>query len=229
MPAPKDLKKRMLWIKKLSKAHKGKVPWNKDKKGFCGENSNFWKGGKIEIKCQLPGCNNVREVYPSDIKSGRGKYCSHKCRGLAKRKRFKKICLQCGKEFETSCKDKKYCKGKCYYIFKIGENNPNWQNGISFEPYTSKFNKQLKELIRFRDSYFCQKCGLLEIDNGQRLSIHHIDYVKKNCLPSNLISLCRICNKIVNFNRSKWEKYFINKIRNETYNKNQLNLKIITK
>ncbi len=84
--------------------------------------------------------------------------------------------------------------------------NSNWQDGISFEPYTTEFNKQLKELIRTRDSYICQVCGATKEDRN--LDIHHIDYNKKNCLPTNLISLCRSCNIKANFNRKEWTKYF---------------------
>lgn len=47
-----------------------------------------------------------------------------------------------------------------------------------------------------------------EIENIKKLSIHHINYVKKNCLPDNLISLCRSCNSKVNTNRNIWERYF---------------------
>lgn len=94
-----------------------------------------------------------------------------------------------------------------------GQKNPNWRGGKSFEPYTAEFNKQLKELIRQRDNYQCQKCGCPEIENIIKLSIHHIDYEKENCLPSNLIALCKRCNGKVNFNREYWIQYFQNKLR----------------
>lgn len=92
------------------------------------------------------------------------------------------------------------------------ENHWNWQGGKSFEPYSIEFNKQLKELIRNRDNYQCQKCGCPEVENIEKLSIHHIDYDKKNCLPSNLISLCRSCNAVVNNDREYWEDWFNQKM-----------------
>jgi len=94
----------------------------------------------------------------------------------------------------------------------VGEKNPAWKGGKSFEPYSPEFNKQLKELIRSRDGYKCQLCSCPEIEEGKKLSIHHIDYDKKNCLPSNLITLCDRCNKKVNSNRKKWTCYFRGKI-----------------
>jgi len=88
-----------------------------------------------------------------------------------------------------------------------GCENGNWQGGKSFEPYTIQFNKELKELIRQRDGYKCQLCGMPECENMRKLSIHHIDYNKKNCLPSNLISLCIKCHLKTNTKREYWKKY----------------------
>ncbi len=87
-----------------------------------------------------------------------------------------------------------------------GKNHSAWEGGISFELYTLEFSKQIKELIRSRDGYKCQKCGCSEIEEGKKLSIHHIDYQKENCLPENLVTLCNRCNLKVNINRKKWTK-----------------------
>jgi len=35
-------------------------------------------------------------------------------------------------------------------------------------------------------------CGIPE--NGQALSVHHIDWIKENCEYNNLISTCRHCH-----------------------------------
>lgn len=86
--------------------------------------------------------------------------------------------------------------------------NPNWQGGKSFEEYSHLFNQQLKDRIRVRDSFICQKCKTPELELIQRLSIHHIDYNKKNCGEYNLISLCSKCNSEVNYNRNYWSNYF---------------------
>lgn len=95
----------------------------------------------------------------------------------------------------------------------IGENNPNWKGGISKSPYPFDFDEELKELIRKRDYNTCQLCGKSEEENGRKLDIHHIDYVKENLNPSNLISLCRSCNVKVNGTRKYWINFFQLKLK----------------
>lgn len=96
---------------------------------------------------------------------------------------------------------------------RTGDKNHQWLGGISFEPYTPAFNNRRKEFIRERDGYRCQKCGVPECECRRKLDCHHIDFVKENCDPMNLISLCRSCNAKVNKNRSQWIKYFQRKMR----------------
>jgi len=92
------------------------------------------------------------------------------------------------------------------------ENNPNWKNGSSFVEYPEEFSFDLKEDIRKRDNYLCKLCGKLQSDerkeNNRRLSMHHIDYIKKNCNENNLLSLCGSCNSKVNNDRNKWSFLF---------------------
>ncbi len=42
----------------------------------------------------------------------------------------------------------------------------------------------------------------------RNLSIHHINYNKKDCKPKNIILTCNSCNAKANFNREKWERYY---------------------
>jgi hypothetical protein len=93
-----------------------------------------------------------------------------------------------------------------------GSKSSSWIDGRSFEPYTEEFNSELKELIRKRDDYTCQKCGIKQEDYYRKLDIHHIDYNKFNCFEDNLITLCQKCNSEVNFNRDYWQRYFELKI-----------------
>ncbi len=115
-----------------------------------------------------------------------------------------------------------------YYVenpeIRAREKNPAWLGGKSFEPYTLGFNRQLKELIRMRDGYTCQICGLPENENLRALVCHHIDYEKTNVMPNNLISLCNACHAKTNINRQYWTKYF-----RDLLNQRQLNPKAFAK
>ena len=89
-----------------------------------------------------------------------------------------------------------------------GDKSSNWRGGKSFEPYDISFNNGLKEIIRKRDEFICQECGINENKLSRRLSIHHIDYDKKNNDKDNLISLCHTCHNRTQFNREFWTNYF---------------------
>lgn len=96
----------------------------------------------------------------------------------------------------------------------VGEDNPNWKGGISFEPCCQIWSdKEYKESIKERDNYRCQNpyCTCYNI---KRLVVHHINYDKKDCRPVNLITLCVSCNSTANKDRdwhTGWYKAIINK------------------
>ena len=96
-----------------------------------------------------------------------------------------------------------------------GENNPNWQGGVSFLPYGTDWKETLKQAIRERDKYACQLCGKVKEDKS--FAIHHIDYDKKNCNPSNLVTLCNHCHIKTNFNRNYWINYFLKDERQNSF------------
>lgn len=155
------------------------------------------------------------------------KYCSKEC--LDKHIYPSKVvvkCGYCGKNVEIiACKAQNnhvFCDESCYALYrkfiykqpsgpdshwygKRGSETPNWQGGLSYEPYSSLFDNALKEQVRVRDNHTCQICGAKQ--KAQKLSIHHIDYNKKNNDKSNLVSLCRKCHSITNGNRPEWEEF----------------------
>lgn len=94
----------------------------------------------------------------------------------------------------------------------VGENSPNWQGGISFEPYPALFNDRLKKYIRDRDGHICQGCGVSEERYGRKLDIHHMNYDKLNTMDNNLIGVCRSCNNKANINREFWQRYYCDKL-----------------
>lgn len=89
----------------------------------------------------------------------------------------------------------------------LGEGNPNWQGGIAAEPYCDIWlDEDYKESILERDNHTCQNPSCWHVTD--KLCIHHTDYIKKNCGPWNLITLCLSCNGRANFNRKYWQELY---------------------
>jgi len=172
-----------------------------------------------------PICGKSFKVRPSEVDTA---CCSWKCRcrhfsetysgennSLWNGGPIAKVCIICGKPYTCSQSDapiSKYCSKACQYPDHAqrvsGSDNPNWQGGKSFEPYTPDFSKDLKEQIRERDGRTCQLCGVSASELSEKLSVHHIDYDKANTDPANLISLCRSCHTSTHYNRKNWQAYF---------------------
>jgi len=93
----------------------------------------------------------------------------------------------------------------CAIINRTGSNSSSWKGGVSFEPYCEAWKDQeYKQDIRDRDGNSCLN-PYCDSPNKNDLTIHHIDYDKKNCKPSNLITACRSCNSKANTDRT-WHK-----------------------
>ena len=89
-----------------------------------------------------------------------------------------------------------------------GDKNPRWLGGISREPYGWKWNEELREEVRRRDSYKCQVCGTPQAECARVLSVHHINYDKKDNDPLNLVALCLPCHVRTNTRRAYWTAFF---------------------
>lgn len=215
------LRKYKINIRNNSESHIGyKVSERAKKimsKKMRGENNPNWKNGNIKDKCDNCGIDIYVERWK--FKTLKHHFCSKKCFYLwqSANKKKQNQCLICKKEL------KRYNAKLCHTHETIrrhqlgilnskGSKNGNWQKGISKLPYAFEFNAELKESIRKRDGYICQKCGITEEEHlivyGKVLSIHHIDYNKQNYNEINLITLCGECNTRVNFNRNYWKNYF---------------------
>ena len=91
-----------------------------------------------------------------------------------------------------------------------GEKNPNYIDGNSSK-YCSLFNEKFKEEIREKFDRVCFVCGYMEDENGQKLSVHHVNYDKDSlCGDQNcyFLPLCIACHSKTNYNRDQWERFF---------------------
>ena len=97
---------------------------------------------------------------------------------------------------------------------RILEHNPNWQGGISFEPYCPKFNNEFKERVRSFFGYQCVECGTPQ--NGIKLCVHHVNFNKQSCCDGTLplfVPLCTSCHSKTSGNRQYWEDHFTTLIK----------------
>ena len=92
-----------------------------------------------------------------------------------------------------------------------GENHPNWDGGLSYEPYYIKFNGEFKERVRDFFGRICFICGKSEMNNGRKLDVHHVNYLKMACCDPYIrpmfVPLCRSCHSLTNFERESWEEF----------------------
>lgn len=142
----------------------------------------------------------------SEMKSGvkRAPFSNEYRRNISRAKKGKKR-----KPFSEEWKRKigESIKGEKNGMYGLkGPNNPNWKGGTLKEPYCQEWTKDLKEFIKQRDGHKCMNPDCWKNDNV--LSIHHIDYNKKNCDPSNLITVCRSCNSRANTDRVWYTNWY---------------------
>ncbi len=106
-----------------------------------GKNHYEWKGGKTKKNCLI--CHKEFYATFSQIKLGRGKFCSRRCMGKWESKHWR------------------------------GENNSNWKGGIApirERIMNSDRYKQWRQDVFIRDNFTCQKCGDKTSGN---LEAHH--------------------------------------------------------
>jgi hypothetical protein len=228
MPPPKDPKKKEEWIRnrtgtnnpffgkhhsvetkeKNRDCHIGhKVPVETRKKisiSMMGKKNHMFgkthsSSTRREISIAQTGERNTNfgKTGEKSHMFGRVGSKAHNWRGGISRK---PDCVDCGNPVQL-CGGKR-CRS-CYVLFSQGENHSGWKGGLSFLPYSPKFNGSLKSQIRERDGYICMKCGKFPSN-----CVHHIDYDKNNCCFFNLLTLCRSCNGQVNTKREMYQAVF---------------------
>jgi len=82
-----------------------------------------------------------------------------------------------------------------------------WNGFVTKQKYCNLFNEKFREKIRDRFYRKCFLCNKSEINNGKRLSVHHVNY-NKNCLCGSVcefVPLCMKCHAKTNGSRQYWE------------------------
>jgi hypothetical protein len=178
-------------ITNLSNSMAGKVPWNKG----------------------IPQSETTRNKLSESQKGEKGnRFGKHHTPEAKERIRN----AQKGKVYSKETLEKISASriGKC-----CRDLNPNWNKGISFEPYCFKFNERRKKAVRIFFRYFCICCGKHVTENiikryGQvEQSVHHVDHDKEqgcNGRPFNLVPLCIECHAKELHHQEEYKAY-INK------------------
>jgi len=189
--------------RKMSISRKGK------KQKSCSEEAkiNMSKVRKGKTYEELYGVERAKEIKKKVSESLKGRKFTDDWKDKISKAHLNKIVSQ-----ESRLKMSKSKKGKM-----MGENNPAWQEGKSFEPYSSEFNNKFKRAIRKRDNQICMLCGIHREKLKRALSVHHVNYDKKLTIPQNCICLCDSCHSRTNYNRKHWIKFFQDLLK-EKYN-----------
>lgn len=173
----------------------------------------------LEKKCLYCNKKFKRQISPSNIKAGKGKFCSINCSAKYSSEKYKngdsnikvenlKLGRYCGKKVSKSTRNK-ISKS---LLGKKGNLSRNWKGGIT--PLNklireSHLIKNWRKKIFKRDDYTCQICG----ERGCKLNAHHIkkfsDYKKLRYRSDNGITLCTVCHKLVTWDEVSWEPYFL--------------------
>lgn len=158
---------------------------------------------KVERKCVI--CGEV--FFRSSRLAETAKVCSSECQYKYQSQfligenhpRWKpkesKECEFCGKVFTLRVPTNRFCSKNCQYDWRSQEM---LIPGIE-RKYPLAFNERFKKVIRERDNHTCAICG--EWGN----QVHHINYIKRDTLPENCITLCHSCHGKTNHDRNYWK------------------------
>lgn len=141
----------------------------------------------IEKKCLR--CGEIIKVFPSRIKTGRGKYCSKKCQNeslIGRRKGEKNFnwrggqpkCRLCQKII--SYKTKNQLCIKCWGKLHKGKNASGWIDGrtpINELIRKSSEYKEWRKKVLERDNWTCQICGYYRNKKRERRDLN-VDHIK---------------------------------------------------
>jgi hypothetical protein len=179
--------------------------------------------GKREY-IEKESCKYCKDPYLTEVRSN-SDYCCHPCSRIDKPRPLEirnKISISLTGKFvgETNpFYGKKHSnKTKVKWIEckrHMREKNHNWKGGISIEPYCDIWkDKEYKGDIKERDGNKC--INPYCVSGSDVLVLHHIDYDKNNCHPSNLVTVCNSCNCKANYDR-EWHKTWYQSILYRRY------------
>jgi 5-methylcytosine-specific restriction endonuclease McrA len=117
-------------------------------------------------------------------------------------------CAYCGGDIEIIEKrvekaDNNFCDPDCHSNYvsenRVGENHPLYKGGPHY--YGAEWQQEIRDKVRERDNYTCQRCGATEDELTRELDVHHLNPVRnfENTTDAheidNLVCYCRSCHQ----------------------------------
>jgi len=141
-------------------------------------------------------CKKEFKTKPYYIKRGHGRFCSRLCHYRSMKTGKIVNCGTCGKELyriprrlQISKSKKYFCNKSCQTQWRnqffVGRLHTNWIHG------RSAYKTVLSRIGRERT------CEICKTQDRRVLAVHHIDQVRTNIDPSNLVWLCHNCHFLV--------------------------------
>jgi hypothetical protein len=151
-------------------------------------------GGLVESECVVCGKKITRSPSEMSKSSRSGPFCSKKCKAAYYSSKVQAVlnatCKFCGKEFHRPVSRNRNSNN----VYCCREH---WKLGIQSERrvYYTKFKKEV-----------CEKCGFVPVHRCQ-LDIHHINGVRSDNSPDNLLTVCANCHRLISREENlRWNK-----------------------
>lgn len=193
----KNVHRNAVHAARSSKIYCSRACFGIDEKGAA---NHAYRGGLAKKSCVV--CGSEMLMKKSEIK--KTSTCSKACRSLNRSRirskpRVIKECVECKIEMRlipAIQHTRKFCSKKCkdenHSKKMSGSGNGRYVHGEAYLPYLLGWTKTHRATIRERDGHKCMVCGS---DKGKRKhDVHHINYIKEDISPDNLITLCRQCH-----------------------------------
>lgn len=187
------------WKEKMSKALKGKIPWNKGKKlGYSPmQGKKHTEESKNKIRQTLKTSGHKPNFKKGNVPWNKGKKWNKEVRDKISKARI-------GKPSNSPFLFKKGMKAFPHKILK-GEKHPNWKGGITSlrnQIYNNIKNRQWRSDCLERDNYQCVFGGK---EHGNKLHVDHIipfSFILKKYLITNLKDALE-CEELWNINNGR--------------------------
>lgn len=118
---------------------------------------------------------------------------------MSKSRKGRIITEECRKRISEAGKGRKntYESRRKGSATKQGLTYEEWKGFVIKDKYCSAFNEEVKEYIRNKYGCRCFVCDKSQKDNGQKLSVHHVDMNKQQGCDEHmwkLVPLCKSCH-----------------------------------